>query len=217
MSDNNYLYPMEVWERLCETDPKYTKTFRRKGGFSGTDISPTWRQMLMTQEFGPCGHGWGWLLEKTWSEHGCVFAQVNLWTLGEATERNPGGTKCYTGAHIGGTEVGRTPDEAYKMAITDAFGKCCSALGIGADIYTGQFDSSKYREHMTEKFSEAAKAKEWSLDLDEIQQSCDGCGTEEELAAVKDYVRVSAPPKSAFARLKEMFDATEKRLQNSKA
>ena len=45
-----------------------------------------------------------------------------------------------TGPQIGGTDMGRAADEAYKAAITDAIGKCCAQLGLGSDIYMGQYD-----------------------------------------------------------------------------
>ena len=203
---------MKIWDSFKNTNPKYTKKFKRSGGFSGTDISPTWRQMLMTQQFGPCGQGWGWVVERTWHENGCVFAQVNLWT------RIDDGKKGFTGAHIGGTKTGtRSDDESYKMAITDAFGKCCASLGVGADIYTGQFDDSKYQREMTDHFTEVEKAASWKFSIDEVKGMCEKCDSPETLEEIRTKVRTSAPPKQAFDALKEIFSATADRLQNSQA
>ena len=33
---------------------------------------------------------------------------------------------------------GRTSDECYKMALTDAISVACKALGVGADVYWSQ-------------------------------------------------------------------------------
>lgn len=134
------------WEKLAKTDAKYTKKFTRKGGFSGTDINPAYRLKRMTEVYGEAGVGWGWVLEKTWRETfpsgDYVFAQVNLWT------EKP---SYLTGAQIGGTAIDRTPDEAYKMAITDALGKCMLALGVCADVYLGEFDSKYSRQQQLQK------------------------------------------------------------------
>ena len=134
----------EIWESLSKTDPKFTKNFKRGGGFGGTDINPAYRLKRMTEQFGVCGVGWGWILEKTWREDYAgtpfTFAQCNVWT---------GDRLNLTGSQIGGTDASRTPDEAYKMAITDALGKCFLALGVCADVYLGEFDSKYSRETAT--------------------------------------------------------------------
>lgn len=139
----------QFWNQLQTTDPRITKNFQKSGGFKGTDINPTWRMKRMTEVFGPCGKGWGWNLERTWSEQigdkTFMFAAVDLWwTDGIPTEYGDLPRYC-TGAQIGGTEAGRAPDEAYKMAITDALGKCMVALGLASDIYMGLWDDSKYQ------------------------------------------------------------------------
>lgn len=53
---------------------------------------------------------------------------------------DPDDPELWTGPQIGGTVMTRTPDEAYKMAITDALGKCFAQIGLGADVYMGEFD-----------------------------------------------------------------------------
>ena len=40
----------------------------------------------------------------------------------------------------------RTNDECYKMAVTDALSVAMKMLGVGADIYMGRYDGSKYAE-----------------------------------------------------------------------
>jgi len=144
-----------IWDSLAVTDAKYTKAFKRSGGFSGTDINPAYRLKKMKDVFGICGEGWGWILEKTWREEFCgdayVFAQVNVWTGNRAN---------LTGAQIGGTQCNRTPDEAYKMAITDALGKCMLALGVCADVYLGEFDTKYSRESEQAKKATVPAKKE---------------------------------------------------------
>ncbi len=48
MTDN-----MKIWDQLKETPPKYTKNFKRSGGFEGTAINPTFATQRMTGIFGP--------------------------------------------------------------------------------------------------------------------------------------------------------------------
>lgn len=141
--------PARFWNRLKRTDPRATKPFTRSGGFKGTQIDPTWRLQIMTEVFGPVGQGWGYeQLDWTISE-GMVFICVRVWY------RNPeSGETFWTGPQWGGTEMKRRrrdgaeapDDECFKMSITDALGKCLLQLGLGADIYMGQFDDSKYRK-----------------------------------------------------------------------
>ena len=56
MADNG---KTDLWDRLGKTDPKHTKGFKRAGGFSGTAIKPIYSYRRMTEEYGPCGIGWG--------------------------------------------------------------------------------------------------------------------------------------------------------------
>ena len=140
---------MALWNVLKRTDPKATKPFQRAGGFRGTQIDPAWRLQMMTEVFGPIGMGWGWeQLEWTIAER-MVFICCRVWISDPVSEK-----KFYTGPQWGGTELvrrnrdgtERPDDEAFKMSMTDAIGKCFLQLGLAADIYLGQFDDSKYRE-----------------------------------------------------------------------
>ncbi len=137
-----------LWNRLKRTDPKATKPFARPGGFRGTQIDPTWRLQMMTEVFGPVGKGWGYeQMDWTIAER-MVFICAHVWYIDPQT-----GQTCWTGPQWGGTEMLRRrngieapDDECFKMSMTDAVGKCLLQLGLGADIYMGQFDDSKYRE-----------------------------------------------------------------------
>jgi hypothetical protein len=103
----------------------------------------------MTEAFGPIGQGWGYeQLDWTVQER-MVFICARAWYRDPET-----GAICYTGPQWGGTELVRRRrdgaeepnDECFKMSITDALGKCLQELGLGADVYLGQFDDSKYRQ-----------------------------------------------------------------------
>ena len=133
---------LDIWQSLSTTDKAYTKDFKRSGGFSGTDINAQWRLMRLTEVFGPVGIGWGYEIVERWREdiggEAYHFVTVRMWYLYE-------GEKYHTGEQIGGTHAKFAPDEGYKMAVTDAIGKCASQLGLGADVYLGQFDGKYSR------------------------------------------------------------------------
>jgi len=140
---------LALWNRLKRTDPRATKPFTRAGGFRGTQIDPTWRLQMMTEVFGPVGKGWGYE-QLEWAVHDSM-----VFILARAWYRDPeSGKVCYTGPQWGGNELARRRrdgseepnDEAFKMAMTDAVGKCLVQIGLAADVHMGQFDDSKYRE-----------------------------------------------------------------------
>lgn len=111
-----------------------------------TDINPQWRFEAMTDVFGPCGDGWKYSINRIWREDGSdgevfAFAEVMLYAGGDAI---PG---------IGGSKLVSKEkdylynnDEAYKMAVTDALSVAMKMLGVGADVYRGRWDGSKYKD-----------------------------------------------------------------------
>ena len=115
-----------------------------------TDISPMWRIQAMTEVYGPCGIGWKWEVVNKWLEtiddEILAFVDVNLYIrIGENwSDPIPGNggaklkAKEKNGVHIS--------DEAFKMASTDALSTSMKMLGVGADIYMGLWDGSKYRQ-----------------------------------------------------------------------
>lgn len=144
MNDNLSLY-----KRLREV-PDIAKKQINGGRLKGmTDISPMWRIKKLTEEFGPCGIGWKYTLDRQWSELGAdgvvmAFCNISLYVKqdGEWSEGIPG-----TG---GATLVAKenkslyNSDEAFKMALTDALSVACKALGMAADVYWDK--DSKYND-----------------------------------------------------------------------
>jgi len=137
----------ELWDRLGKTDPKHTSKFQRAGGFKGTAIKPIYSIHRMTEEFGPCGAGWG-INEPTFQlVHGndevLVYCYVSIWH----------GTRDNTVFGVGGDKaIGKnrngafTDDEAFKKAFTDAITNAMKYIGVSADVHMGLFDDSKYVE-----------------------------------------------------------------------
>lgn len=150
----------ELWDRLGKTDPQHTKKFQRAGGFKGTAIKPIYSYRRMTEEFGPCGEGWG-VNEPTFQVvtgsdgEVLVYCTVSVWH----------GSKEKTVFGVGGDKVVvkqssglRGDDEAFKKAFTDGVTNALKMIGVGADVHMGLFDDDKYVNHLQEEFSDKPKA-----------------------------------------------------------
>ena len=144
MSDNMRIY--DAVRAVPEEAKREITAGRLKGK---TDINPMWRIKALTEQFGPCGDGWGYTIDRLWIEEGakgekCANAMISLWYKRED------GTRSEPVIGIGGNMLVAneknglyTSDECYKMALTDAISVACKALGFGADVYWGA-DRTKY-------------------------------------------------------------------------
>jgi hypothetical protein len=158
----------KIWDILGRTDPKHTQQFKRGGGFKGTAIRPIWSFRRMTEQFGPCGIGWG-VGEPSFqvvpgdNREVLVYCTASVW-FKEGDERSQtvygvGGDKVVS--YIRANEQYNRPerwesdDEAFKKAFTDAITNALKLIGVGADVHMGMFDDSKYVASMRDEFSEA--------------------------------------------------------------
>lgn len=129
--------------------PDSAKRQIRAGRLKGkTDINPMWRLKTMTEQFGPCGIGWKYIITDKRLEQGAngevaAFLDIDLFVKvdGAWSEAIPGtGGSAFVAREKSGLY---TSDECFKMALTDAISVACKALGFGADVYWGA-DRSKY-------------------------------------------------------------------------
>lgn len=161
MSENT-----KLWDILGRTDPAHVKGFTRGGGFKGTAIKPMWSFRRMTEEFGPCGIGWGVnhpefkLVDGPEGEI-LVFCTTSIWYRPDgdvektASVFGVGGDKV-----VGKNKYGlASDDEAFKKSYTDAITNALKMIGVGADVHMGLFDDSKYVQSMKEEFAEEPPTK----------------------------------------------------------
>lgn len=151
---------LRIWSELGKTDPKHTKAFSRAGGFKGTAIKPIYTEQKMTEQFGPCGIGWG-INEPTFTTAPgsdgqlAVYCTVSIWYFDGDKQSAPifgvGGDMVVIKQSSGL----RTDDEAFKKAFTDAVGNAMKHLGMSADVHMGMFDDSKYVQERREEEREA--------------------------------------------------------------
>lgn len=141
---------MTIWQALEKT-PKEAQKEINAGRLKGfTDINPMWRFKKLTEALGPCGVGWRFDIRNTYTLPGAdgeaaAFVEILLYYKqdGKWSEGVPGlGGSMFIAKERNGMH---TSDECFKMALSDAIGTACKALGMSADIYFSK-DRSKYTE-----------------------------------------------------------------------
>lgn len=139
---------MRLWERVYMTDPKAVKPITGKD-YGGNSPKPYWIIQRLTEEFGPCGLGWGYTIEnerfERFSDTDTLHvAKVRLWyemdgKRGEVVQM--GQTKA---TYMTGNGKFKVDEDAPKKSVTDALVKCASYIGFAGDIFSGRWDDSKY-------------------------------------------------------------------------
>ncbi len=146
MSEN-----LRIFNQLKET-PNEARTPIKAGRLNGfTDINTMWRLKRLTEVFGPCGIGWKYeitnqrIIPGNGSEI-AAFVDVLLFYKenGKWSAGVPGiGGSAFVQKEKNGYY---TSNECFKMALSDAIGTACKALGMSADIYFSK-DRSKYNQN----------------------------------------------------------------------
>ena len=135
----------KLFEKTADEAKKPIEAGRLKGF---TDINPMWRFKRLTEVFGPVGIGWKFVITDKQiipGADGVVSAFVDILLFykwgGDWSEGIPGtGGSSFVAKESKGLY---TSDECFKMALSDAIGTACKALGMSADIYFSK-DRSKY-------------------------------------------------------------------------
>lgn len=143
MSDNK-----KLWDAVFVTDPKAVKEITGKQ-YKGNSPKPYWIVSRLTDEFGPCGIGWGFTIiserfERFSDTDSLHIAAVRFWyMLGEKRGEleQIGQTKATYQSAQGKFII---DEDAPKKSVTDALVKCASYLGFAGDIFSGRWDDSKY-------------------------------------------------------------------------
>ena len=151
---------MRLWNRVCETNPFYTKQV--EGGFKMTAICAQSQRRQATQVFGPCGQGWYIENEKyqIFNENRPEIAMIAYTaTFGyfdpETKElgRFPIASSMYFNEYLRDGKIKRNSDIIKKIR-TDALTKGLSELGFNADVFMGLFDDNKYVAALRNKYAE---------------------------------------------------------------
>ena len=140
-----------LWKRVCVTDPLAVKPITGKQ-YSGNSPKPYWIVERLTDEFGPCGIGWGFSIiserferfDSGDSSEALHIAAVRFWYVldGKRGElEQVGQTRA---AYMSSKGRFIVDEDAPKKSVTDALVKCASYLGFAGDIFSGMWDDSKY-------------------------------------------------------------------------
>lgn len=167
---------MEIWGKMQDT-PKDAQKQIAAGRLKGfTDINPMFRFKRLTETFGPCGVGWNYTIDRLWMENFGdevkAFVQVSILYKQDDKWMGPvpgiGGSS-FVSKERGGAYVN---DECYKMALSDAIGTACKALGMSADIYYSK-DRTKYSGE-----DEPGKTDPQPNQPQYVPPKCEECGKE---------------------------------------
>lgn len=177
-----------LWKRAFTTDPRAVKPITGKQ-YKGNSPKPYWIVERLTDEFGPCGIGWGFTIlsermERLSDTDVLHVAVVRMWysldgKRGEVEQI--GQTKAtYWSIPKEGTPKLIVDEDAPKKSVTDALVKAASYLGFAGDIFSGMWDDSKYvkwageewdRRYSEEQDERMAQLKELSLYLIDCHQN----------------------------------------------
>lgn len=212
----------DLWQAVEKTDPAFTKQFSRGGGFKGTATNATYLARKATEQFGPCGIGWGvqvvdeeviegapLLLEGIVVAHERIHkVRAKLWYKrgGERGEVEQFGQTQMVGKNKNGFF---TDEEAPKKSLTDAMSKCLSLLGFSADIHLGLYDDNKYVASLQAEFAPRVSEDQAATLRDLIAESK---ADESGFLAYFGADTVGAVPASRFAEAKAML---EKKLKKA--
>ena len=169
-----------------------------------TDINPQWRYRAMTEQFGLCGLGWKYTIDRQWIEAGdsgerLAFVNVSVYVKDgdKWSEPIPGtGGSMLTAKEKNGLY---NSDEAFKMATTDALSVALKFLGVASAIYAGQWDGTKY-------INEAAPGRAEALSVRLEEYLASGALTPEAVTAIK----------AALERGESRVDILEKMVARAK-
>lgn len=146
---------MKLWKSVCVTDPAAVKPITGKQ-YKGNSPKPYWVIQRATEVFGPCGIGWGVEVvnerfERFGDTESLHVALVRVWydlDGKRGTIEQMGQTRA---SYVSGNGRFIVDEDAPKKSVTDGMVKCLSMLGFAGDIFSGQWDDSKYVEWAAEE------------------------------------------------------------------
>lgn len=141
---------MKLWDAVCVTDPAAVKPITGKQ-YKGNSPKPYWIIQRATETFGPCGIGWGIEVvnerfERFGETESLHIALVRVWYELDGKRgqiEQMGQTRA---AYMSAAGKFIVDEDAPKKSVTDGMVKCLSMLGFAGDIFSGQWDDSKYVE-----------------------------------------------------------------------
>jgi hypothetical protein len=193
---------MKLWNSVKVTAPHAVKQITGKQ-YKGNSPKPYWIIERATEVFGPVGFGWGITVkserfERMSDTDVLHVAVVSVWYVldGKRSESwdQMGGTKAVYMTNKG---ILMVDEDAGKKSVTDAMVKCFSMAGFAGDIFSGQWDDSKYVEWAAEETRKREQPTLTEEQQSQIAELLDGRdfeafmrwvskGAKREISALKD-------------------------------
>lgn len=192
---------MKLWNSVKVTAPHAVKPITGKQ-YKGNSPKPYWIIERATETFGPCGIGWGIEVvnerfERFGDTEALHIALVRVWFVLDGKRgqiEQMGQTRA---SYV--TKEGKfiVDEDAPKKSVTDGMVKCLSMLGFAGDIFSGQWDDSKYVEWAAEETRKREQPTLTEEQQSQIAELLDGRdfeafmrwvskGAKREISALKD-------------------------------
>lgn len=148
---------MNLWNKVCETDPVNTKKANVKGN-KITCIAPQTQIMQATKMFGPYGSAWGFKsMEFDYSLKDIGLVVFNA-VFYYPNQQDNSKTESFPISNSVGLYKDKAKekidDDFAKKVETDTLTKALSKIGFNADIFLGKYDDSRYVEDMKQEFEQ---------------------------------------------------------------
>lgn len=216
----------DLWESVKVTDPAAVKPITGKQ-YKGNSPKPYWLIERATEVFGPIGIGWGVTVkserfERLSDTDVLHVAVVSIWYVqnGQRSETfdQMGGTKA---AYMTSKGTLQVDEDAGKKSVTDGMVKCLSMIGFAGDIFSGQWDDSKYVAWAAEETAARNMPRITEKEAADVQALIDEVGADRVafLAWVAQMAGIaveterdipSAAHKAAVAALEKKRNSTKK-------
>ena len=149
---------LELWNKVCITNPDTTKNFTGKGGFQGTAICAQSQRKKATEIFGIFGIGWKIenenynIVSFSDDHYSKLFYTANLvFKYKDETGIFPIASEIDIFTYSQKYKSWNMGNDLYKKVRTDAMTKGLSEIGFNADVFEGKFDDNKYVQELEQE------------------------------------------------------------------
>ena len=169
---------MKIWKSVCVTDPAAVKPITGKQ-YKGNSPKPYWVIQRATEFFGPCGIGWGVEVvnerfERFGDTESLHVARVLVWYVHDGKRGQIEQMGQTRSSYMSSQGKFIVDEDAPKKSVTDGMVKCLSMLGFAGDIFSGQWDDSKYVEWAAEETRKREQPTLTEEQVSEIAQLLEG-------------------------------------------